>query len=262
MRVAAIVQARMSSTRLPGKVLKPLGNLPASRTAIGQVLHQLSFAKRVNAVAVATSVDASDDELAEWAERKNIPCLRGSLNDVLDRYYTAAQTLGLQPNDAVVRITGDCPLLDPRVVDAVVACCEQTGMDYCSNVNPPSFPDGLDVEVMRFAALERAWKEAKLASEREHVTPYIRNHTELFTQANVNSPQGQSLAHHRWTLDTPEDYEFLRHVVSALEQPDTFITMQSVLALLEARPELTALNGSISRNEGYAASLKNDTRTK
>jgi spore coat polysaccharide biosynthesis protein SpsF len=260
MRVAAIIQARMSSTRLPGKVLKPLGKLPASQTAIGHVVHQLSFAKRVNMIALATSMDASDDELTEWAKTSAIPCLRGSLHDVLDRYYTAVQTLGLQPNDAVVRVTGDCPLLDPRVVDAVVACFEQTGADYCSNVNPPTFPDGLDVEVMRFAALERAWNEAVLPSEREHVTPYIRQHTELFTQANVNSPPNhhQNLAQQRWTLDTPEDYEFLCRVVSALEQPDTFITMQSVLAFIAQHPEISTINGAITRNEGYHTSLLND----
>jgi spore coat polysaccharide biosynthesis protein SpsF (cytidylyltransferase family) len=254
--VYAIVQARMSSTRLPGKVLKPLGALAESQTAIGRMLHQVSFAATLDAVVLATSTDPSDDPLAEWAASQQQRCFRGNLHDVLDRYYHAAKQLQPKPDDVIVRITGDCPLLDPDVVDAVVErflAVAPSGCAYCSNINPPTFPDGQDVEVMRFAALEYAWQRAEQASEREHVTPYIRKHLHLFPQVNLESPT--PLEHLRWTLDTPEDYEFLRRVVSALEQPNAPIRMNDVLALLAAQTannnDWSALNAGIKRNEGY-----------
>jgi spore coat polysaccharide biosynthesis protein SpsF len=278
MHIIAVIQARMSSTRLPGKVLMPLG----SRTVLGQVLHQLSFSKRLTGLAVATSTDASDDALAAWMAQNHpsAPCLRGNLRDVLDRYYTAAQTLCADStNAAIVRITADCPLLDPSVVDAVIERFLETGVDYCSNVHPPTFPDGLDVEVMTYSALAQAWREARLSSEREHVTPYIRNHTELFSLANVeHTVHGHcvDLQQFRWTLDTPHDYTFLQEIVQRLEQnsskhqhndseqrntnnsADSPITLQQVLELITLDNTLLDINGALKRNEGYAVSLAAD----
>jgi spore coat polysaccharide biosynthesis protein SpsF len=256
-RVVAIIQARMSSTRLPGKVLKPLG----ARSALGQVVHQLSHAKRINTIAIATSADASDDVLAEWARAEHLPCFRGSLNDVLARYHHAAWSLGAAPNDAIVRITADCPLIDPAVVDSVIERFVATRAEYCSNVNPPTFPDGLDVEVFTMAALERAYNEAHLTAEREHVTPYIRNHPELFRVENLEN--AVNYEHFRWTLDTEADYEFLCRVMELL-QPTTranavnpanaAVHLHDVVAVLEAHPELLDINHALKRNHGMTTS--------
>ncbi len=255
--IVAIVQARMTSTRLPGKVLKALGSKPA----VACVLHQLSGAQRVNHIALATSTEDSDEPLVQWARRAKIDCFRGSLTDVLDRYYHAALHCKA---DVVVRITADCPLLDPTVVDKCVERFLQDDCDYASNINPPTFPDGLDNEVMSFAALERAWKEASLAAEREHVTLYIRNHPELFRLANVENSQDYSKM--RWTLDTPEDYAFLNRVIQKLEmnhirEHSPRFTMNEVLELLHTDKSLletAAAPMDSAEKERYLSSLQND----
>jgi spore coat polysaccharide biosynthesis protein SpsF (cytidylyltransferase family) len=253
--VVALVQARMSSTRLPGKVLKPLGKLPQSATVLDHVLHQLSFARHLQSVVVVTSTEQSDDAIAEWSAQRGVSCIRGSLHDVLDRYYQAAMHLGLAAHDVVVRITADCPLIDPTVVDAVIEKLLAGNLDYCSNVSPPTFPDGLDVEAMRCSALARAWHEASLSLEREHVTPYIRSHADLFATANVTHTP--SLEHLRWTLDTREDYELLCKVVQSIEQPLVYLGMRDVLAYMERHPELQALNAALKRNEEYIITSQN-----
>ncbi|MCS6808539.1 MAG: glycosyltransferase family protein [Bacteroidota bacterium] len=254
-RIIAIVQARMSSTRLPGKVLKPLGSKPA----IAQVIHQLSGANNIHKIVVATSVDASDDPVVMWARRAHVEYTRGSLYDVLDRYYHAA--LHYKP-DAIVRITADCPLLDAEVVDAVIERFLQGDCDYAANINPPTYPDGLDTEVMTFAALERTWKEATHPVEREHVTLYIRNHPKLFRIANVQHTE--DLSKLRWTLDTPEDYAFLNKVVQKLEmlhirETKPRFSMHEVLALLASDSTLRETqNNRPSSPEPYFSSLQHD----
>jgi spore coat polysaccharide biosynthesis protein SpsF (cytidylyltransferase family) len=232
LNIVAIVQARISSTRLPGKVLKNLG----SRRVLDHVFHQLSGAKHITKSVLATSDDKSDDTLENWANHAGIDCVRGSLTDVLDRYYTAA--IQFQA-DAVVRITADCPLLDPNVVDAVVERFLGGKYEYVSNINPPTFPDGLDNEIMTFTALERAWTDACEAPDREHVTPYIRNHPEIFRQTNVenSSENGGNLSALRLTLDTAQDYEFLDGIVRQFEAQwgtgvETRFTLQTIRALL------------------------------
>lgn len=206
--IVAIVQARMSSTRLPGKVLKPLG----SKIVLARVIHQLSGSQRINQIVLATSIDGSDDALIGWARRAQLPYMRGSLHDVLDRYYRTATHYKA---DIVVRITADCPLIDPTVVDSVVERFLEGDCDYAANINPPTFPDGLDSEVMSFEALERAWVDAKLPADREHVTLYIRNNPERFKIANV--AYHDDISKLRLTLDTPEDYEFLNRLIQKLE---------------------------------------------
>jgi spore coat polysaccharide biosynthesis protein SpsF (cytidylyltransferase family) len=251
MKTIAIVQARMSSSRLPGKVLLPLGK----GVVVDRVFRQLSFARTLDEVMLATSTDASDDCLAQWAERTSIPCFRGSLDDVLARYYHAATT---QKADIIVRVTADCPLIDPEVVDRVVNEFLSGSYDYVSNVLPPTFPDGEDTEAISFSALKRAMEEAHLFSEREHVTPYIRNHPELFRIGNVASPE--DLAHHRWTLDNREDYEFLTRVFDQLDAGDAYIRMNEVLRLLKSKEEITEINSHIARDEGYRESLLKDKK--
>ena len=248
MRTVCIVQARMSSTRLPGKVLLPL----AGREVLAHVLERLAFCHTLDVVVVATSSDASDDVLAQWCCARGVPVFRGSLQDVLDRYYHCA--VENQAN-AVVRITADCPALDPTLVDEVVGGFHAGGYDlfYLGG----EFPDGLDCQVFSLSALERAWREAALASEREHVGPYIVNHPEFFHLGSLERFKG--LAHHRWTLDEPRDLAFLESVFQLLQRSDGkhFLT-QDLLDLLAREPGLLRANASIVRNEGLLKSLAND----
>lgn len=248
MRTVCIIQARMSSTRLPGKVLLPL----AGREVLAHVLERLAFCHTLDEVVVATSSDASDDVLAQWCNTRGVPVFRGSLQDVLERYYQCALE---NRADAVVRITADCPALDPTLVDEVVRGFQAGGYDlfYLGG----EFPDGLDCAVFSFAALERAWREAALPSEREHVGPYVVNHPEWFHLGSLEKFKG--LAHHRWTLDEPRDLVFLQSVFERLQRPDgqPFLT-QDVLDLLEREPELLQTNEGIVRNEGLLKSLAAD----
>jgi spore coat polysaccharide biosynthesis protein SpsF (cytidylyltransferase family) len=244
--ILAIVQARMSSTRLPGKVLKPLG----SKTTVGYVFHQLAASKYITQAILATSTDHSDDPVVMWAKRAKIDCERGSLLDVLDRYYQAAKT---HRADVVVRITADCPLIDSAIVDTVIEGFLENDCDYCSNINPPTFPDGLDAEVFSFAALERAWNNATYPVEREHVTVFIRNHPKHFRLVNVEHNIDYSAL--RWTLDTPQDYDFLNQVIQHLEmnhirEHHPRFTMNEVIALLEQDKHLLEINNNSTRNEG------------
>jgi spore coat polysaccharide biosynthesis protein SpsF (cytidylyltransferase family) len=173
----------------------------------------------------------------------------------LDRYYQAARLLCA---DHIVRITADCPLIDPDIIGRVIRKHVASKADYTTNTMPESFPDGLDVEVFTFRALEVAWKKAKLSSEREHVTPYLRKHSGVFRHAYLS--HSVNLAHKRWTLDRPEDYRFLKLVYSHLYKKKRLFGMKDVLELLREHPEWETINGAIVRNEGYLASLKDNLR--
>lgn len=247
MRVVSIIQARMSSTRLPGKVLMTLAGQPV----LGHVVKRIRACQTIADVVVATSSDATDDDIEVWCKSVNVSCYRGSLNDVLDRYYQAAILHGA---DAVVRITADCPAIDPTIVDEVVHEFLAGGYEFYGLAG--EFPDGLDCTVFAFSALARAWREAVLPSEREHVGPYIEKHPGIFKSGSLKKFSG--LSHYRWTLDEPRDYEFLQRVFSRLYQPDQIFLASDVLALLENEPELMQLNSEIVRNEGYLKSLIED----
>ena len=245
--ITAIIQARMGSTRLPGKTLMDISGHP-------MLWHVVNRARQIEAldeIVVATSDNASDDSIVAFCKQERIPCFRGDEDDVLDRYYQAAKWIGA---DVIVRITPDCPLIDPDVVDDVVKCYVDGDYDYVSNTDPPTFPDGLDTEVFSFEALERAWREAKLQSEREHVTPYIRKHPELFRIGNVT--YGEDLSSMRWTVDEPQDLEFVRAVYDHLESMSS--GMADVLDVLKKHPELMEINAGIGRNEGYQKSVRED----
>lgn len=248
MNIIAIVQARMGSTRLPGKMMLDLAGTPV----IAHVIRRVRAARLVHGVWLATTVNAEDDVLADWAKNEKVPCYRGSVDDVLDRYYETAKLAGAE---TIVRVTGDCPLIDPEVIAGVVRAFQEHRVDYCSDVDPPTYPDGYDVEVFSFAALERAWREAKLKSEREHVTPYIRNHRELFTAKNVaHTPD---LSSYRLTLDTSEDLVLIRNVAEACGKANT-CGLDAVLGILTAHPDWQRINAKNRRNEGYQKSLKKD----
>jgi glutamate-1-semialdehyde 2,1-aminomutase len=241
MNVLAIVQARMGSTRLPNKVMRPLQGVPM----IEVLLHRLAGAKRVTQIMVATSEDPRNRPLVEHVRALGYPVFAGSENDVLDRFHQAAS---LHRPDVVVRITGDCPLVDPQLVDAVIGRFQQSAVDYCSNIEPPSFPDGLDIEVFTFAALERAAREAVKPFEREHVTPYLRQ-APVFRRANYDNPQ--DLSAQRWTVDEASDFTVIENIFGAFHPRQDF-TWVEVLQLQRDRPEFFHMNQHLLRNEGVA----------
>ncbi len=247
MNPIAIVQARMGSTRLPGKVLMPL----AGRPVLGHVVERLGHCRRLAVIVVATTTEPEDDAVAEFAESEGVGVFRGSEDDLLDRYHRAAERFEADP---VVRITADCPAIDPVVVDAVVA--GYLGGDYDMYGLMGEFPDGLDCTVFSATALETAWREATLASEREHVGPYIQKHPDVFKIGGLELFHGRG--DERWTLDEPEDYELLNAIFDALYRPGDPFSSEDVLAFLDRNPELRAINHNVIRNEGYLTSLEND----
>ena len=246
MKTVAIIQARMGSTRLPGKVLADLAGMPV----LAWVVRAARSALGVDGTIVATSTGASDDAIAAWCQANGIPVHRGSENDVLDRYVGAAKASGAE---IVVRITADCPLLDPGVIAQTVRLRSVTGAAYASNVDPPTWPDGLDCEVIIAEALFAAGAEAIRQSDREHVTPFVRNNRERFTAETLVAPL-PDLAAERWTLDTPEDLTLLSEL-SARLPPDRPPSYLEVLAVLDREPQLRDLNRKAIRNAGFAASL-------
>jgi spore coat polysaccharide biosynthesis protein SpsF (cytidylyltransferase family) len=250
-QVSAIIQARMGSTRLPGKMLLPIVD---NKGALELMLERVRLARQLQKIVVATTTSPSDDRLVDLCKRLGYEYFRGDENDVLERYYQAALAFG--PAEVIVRLTGDCPLHDPDVIDLVVGEYLKGNCDYVSNTQKYTFPDGLDVEVFSFSVLERARREANLKSEREHVTPYIRKHADVFKTATVECEK--DLSGHRWTLDEKEDYEFIKHIYKNLYKKNPAFGMEDILELLARHPELEAINKHISRNEGYQKSLKED----
>jgi len=244
-----IVQARCGSARLPGKVLLPLGD----KAEIEHVLSRAVQAKKVDKVILATTLNKEDDLTAEKCRQLGMDYFRGSENDVLDRYYQAAKKFKCKN---IIRITGDCPLIDPEVIDRVVDLFEESRVDYATNVIPPTFPDGLDTEIFSFKALEKAWQETKMASEREHVTIYLWQNPEIFKQIHLKN--NIDLSKHRWCLDNPEDYEFMKHIFNGLYPIKPNFRLHDILEFLESNPEIGELNAAIARNEGLAKSLKED----
>lgn len=270
MRTVAIIQGRMSSSRLPGKVLLEIAGKPM----IQHVIERTKRALTLDAVAIATTTDPSDDPVAAFAVSTGIPVTRGSLHDVLDRYYQAAK---IHEADVIVRITADCPLIDPDVIDQTVRLVTDHSAlmtDFACNRLPPpfsrTFPIGLDVEVCTFAALERAWKESTETFHREHVMPYLYEGTvfERNTQQSSSvscfvfrglSPRNFRIAqlHHtpdygslRWTVDTPEDLAFIREIFARLDgNPKkggkADFTWYDVLSIVQENPELAEINAGI-----------------
>lgn len=247
MEVLAIVQARCSSSRLPGKVIKNLAGKPM----IVHELERLSRSRGIDKIVLATSTETSDDPLVKVVMDAGFTVFRGNLNDVLDRYYQCAKEY--KPAH-VVRITGDCPVIDWRLVDRVIKTHIEHGNDY-TNLSE-DYPDGLDTEVAKFSALEESWKKAKFLSEREHVTLYLRNHKNDFQIKTI--PCEQNLAAMRWTVDEPQDFEFITQVFAELYAAKPDFAMEDILNLLSNKPEVMTVNQGIQRNEGLAKSLAND----
>lgn len=245
----AVLQARVTSSRLPGKVLKPILGKPMLLRQIERVKR----ARRLSGLVVATSSDASDDDIERLCLEAGIECYRGSLEDVLGRFFEAAKSYSPVH---VVRLTGDCPLADPQVIDYVIHRHLEGGFDYTSNSIERTYPDGLDVEVMKFSALEAAFREAVLPSEREHVTPFIYKHPERFRIGQATQSRDHSAL--RWTVDEPEDLVLIERIYEALYPRDPGFGQERIVAFLEENPELLDLNSRFELNEGYRKSLEKD----
>lgn len=250
--VYTIIQARMNSSRLPGKVLMDLLGIPE----LIHVVRRVKQAKKVDKVIVATTDTKADDSIEEHCIRNDITCFRGSENDVLDRFYKAAISMNAQKYDYIVRVTADCPFIDANVIDTVIDVAIKNNVDYASNTITPTYPDGLDVEVFTFEALEYAWKNALLNSEREHVTPYLYKNADLFSIQNVEADKNYSDL--RWTLDEIDDFIVINNVYEELYNQNNYFSMSDIVTLLKQKPKIFQANAKYKRNEGYEMSLKKD----
>ena len=235
MTVAAIIQARMGSTRLPGKVLLPLLGEPM----LTRVVRRTARAARLDVVVVATTTDAADGPIVDLAHREAWPVERGSEHDLLDRYIQAARA---HRADVIVRITSDCPMIDPALVDETIDAFVAAGCDYASNtLEPRTYPRGLDVEVVARDALERAWREDTDPAWREHATPYLYRHPELFRLLRVPAPDDHS--EQRWSVDTPDDFELIRRIYAAIGRDD--FGWREALATIDHHPDWFELNRDV-----------------
>ena len=238
------MQARSSSSRLPGKVLKPILGEPM----LIRQIERINRCKKLSRLIVATSNEESDDFLSKELEEREIKIFRGELDDVLDRFYQAAK---LYKPAHVVRLTGDCPLADPKIIDLVISEHVKNNVDYTSNISPPTYPDGLDVEIMRFSVLENVWQHATEQSDREHVTLYIRNHPEKYSQYNVVSDKDYSKL--RWTVDEDSDYIYIKKIYEALSQSNPQFGFEEILEYIEENPSMKNNNSIIMRNNSLCS---------
>ena len=235
MKTIVIVQSRLGSSRLKGKVLKNI----CGKTMLARVIERLKRSRLGNNVVVATTTNSEDDAVIQECKNLSTPVFCGSEEDVLDRYYRAARHFKA---DAVVRITSDCPLVDPEVVDRVIETFQKEKPDFASNAVVRTYPRGLDTEMISLSALSSAWEKAKAPYERTHVTPFIRENSKLFRIVSITSTR--DLSYHRWTVDTAEDLEFVRAVYQRFGDSDDF-NWQDVLDLLEREPALMKINAEV-----------------
>lgn len=245
MSVVAIIQARMSSKRLPGKVLFNL----AGRPVLWHVINRLKAVKKIDKIIVATSLSKSDEKIVAFCKNLGVMIFRGSLDDVLDRYYQAARFYNASH---IVRVTADCPLIDPTAINKVISCCISNSYDWCSISG--EFPDGLDCQVFTFKTLEEAWTNACLSYEREHVGPYIEiNNRNKFNIGEIEI--FKDLGGYRLTLDEPEDFKLLTKVFKKLYQNDKLIKIDNVIKFLKLNPDIMKINSNITRNQGLIDSM-------
>ncbi len=249
MKYLAMIQARCSSHRFPSKVLKDL----YGKTVLERVVERVQRAKLIDDVIVVTSLNKEDLEIINIMSNKGVRVFAGSLDDVLDRYYQAAKIL--MP-EYIIRITADCPVISPRIIDEAISQIESKA-DYLGMITE-TFPDGLDVEIIKYQALKTAWKNAKLKSEREHVTLYIKNHPDQFYIQNFECTVG-NLHDQRWTVDEPEDYKFILKIYGHfLAEKKEYFDLSDILEYLENNPNIIQINQGFIRNEGLLISQKND----
>ena len=243
MNTVLIIQARMQSSRLPGKVLLPLGEKPM----LEWVITRASHSSVISSCMVATTIDEADDRIADWCVQKQIPVYRGSQFDVLDRYYNAALSADA---DYIIRVTADCPLIDPELIDELFAFYQKEQADFAANRLPPpwhrTYPIGLDAEIVSMPMLEKAWKNAEEKYEREHVMPWFYDTPGRCKVSILDNPVDYGM--HRWTVDSPEDYAMMQALFNRLENPSTASWMD-VLHTIEANPDLELINASTKAKE-------------
>ncbi len=247
--VVAIIQARMGSTRCPEKIMRFINK----KTLLECIIERVQYSK-VDTIVVATTENESDNIVERLCEKRNIACFRGSEEDVLSRFYLAAKKYKA---DIIVRITADDPFKDPQIINLIIDTILVGKYDYVSNTIKPTYPDGLDVEAFTFSALKRAYTEAQLASEREHVTPFIWKNPDMFCCYNVTYKK--DLSDMRWTLDTEDDYEFAVSVYKYFKDQEIFY-MDDILKVLKEHPELAMINQGHIKNEGYMKSIREESK--
>ncbi|RKL68341.1 acylneuraminate cytidylyltransferase [Salipaludibacillus neizhouensis] len=240
MKVVAIIQARMGSTRLPGKVLKKINNKPLLEYQI----ERLKRSTYIDQLVIATTNKKSDDAIVEFCKSVGLSYFRGSEEDVLSRYYEAAKYFAAE---VVVRITSDCPIIDPNVVDYVIATFKNNEYDYVSNTLERSYPRGMDTEVFAINVLKKAYKDAYKPFEREHVTPYIYLNPEMFKLYNLEYMTDQSS--HRWTVDTKEDFILIEKILENFKSLDNDFSMEDTLSFLNKHPDLKEINADIEQKK-------------
>lgn len=235
LKIVAIIQSRMGSSRLPGKVLMDIGG----ETVLARVVRRSRRSRLTDATVVATTELSGDDVIVKECQRLGVSCFRGMAENVLDRYYHAALEYSAR---LVVRLTSDNPLVDPDLIDETVMTILKSDADYANNRSPRIYPQGLDAEVFTFAALERAQREARRPDELEHVTPYFYGHPEIFQCVGVK--RSFDFSHHRWTLDTPEDLQVIREIYERLGNRDDF-SWAEALAAVENGAQLASMNSHV-----------------
>ena len=250
MKYLVLIQARCGSTRLPNKVLKELCGEPA----LQRMIERVQKSKLVDEVMVITSIEKNNLPILNLCSTIGVRVGIGSENDVLDRFYQTAKLLN---PEYVIRLTADCPCFDAGLLDLAIEGLD-SDTDYCG-MTSESFADGLDLEIMKFSALEKAWKEAKHSFEREHVTQYIVRHPELFKLQNFESPIGY-FGNHRWTVDEPEDFEVVKHIYEHFINTEIGLefSYQDILEYLDTHLEIAEINKKFTRNEGLTKSIKED----
>ena len=245
--IGCIIQARMGSSRLPGKVLMKSGNgIPL----LYHVINQLRHCSKVKNLVIATTTNQEDDEIEKFADNNSVDVFRGKEKDVLDRYFQCAKKYSFS---TIVRITADCPLIDPQIVDKVIEQFFSGNYDFATNTLTRTFPIGTDVEVFSFSALKRTWESAQLPSEREHVTPYLRNERNFKI---INVQNDKNISSLRLTVDRIEDFELIKQILKNISINP--IHLGDVLELFSRKPELIEINKHIDNNEGFSRSLKED----
>lgn len=235
MRIVAIIEARMRSSRLPGKVLKPILGQPV----LALMIERLQKSNRLDAIFIATTADESCDVIETLANKLHVGCYRGSEDDVLDRVL---QTAKHAKADLIVELTGDCPLLDPTIVDCVIDAFLANKVDYCSNGLIETYPRGMDVQVFPVSVLEKAAGLTDQPEDREHVSLYIYEHPDMFRLLNIESKIPDGLGDVRLTVDTKEDFELVRHIYEELYPVKPAFGLEDILHLLSQRPDLRAIN--------------------
>ena len=245
--IGCIIQARMGSSRLPGKVLMNSGN---GMPLLYYVINQLRHCSKVKNLVIATTTNQEDDEIEKFADNNSVDVFRGKEKDVLDRYFQCAKKYSFS---TIVRITADCPLIDPQIVDKVIEQFFSGNYDFATNTLTRTFPIGTDVEVFSFSALKRTWESAQLPSEREHVTPYLRNERNFKI---INVQNDKNISSLRLTVDRIEDFELIKQILKNISINP--IHLGDVLELFSRKPELIDINKHIDNNEGFSRSLKED----